>query len=552
MFKIKRVVLIATYLAVFGMGKALSQDTLTVMYYNVLNFPGNTPERVSYFRITSAYVQPDVLLVTELINDEGADNLLQNGLNVTGKSNYQKAVFTDGPDSDNMLFYNSDKLALYSQDTIGTELRVINEYVLYAHSEGAVSSTDTTFFYFYMAHLKASDGTDNKLKRRAEVMRFKQHINQISNTENIFFGGDLNFYTNSEPAYDSLLSNGIYPLNDPLPSGSWHDNAAFAPWHTQSTRKTQFGGGASGGIDDRFDFILFSDDVLTGSNKVTYVANSCIALGNDGNHFNESLLDMPFNTAVPDSVLNALYYMSDHLPVICKLSVEVDVAPVSHYLDLSVMLEGPFNGIEMTATSNQFLPMSQPFNQAPWNYNGGEALTSIENQDIVDWVLVELRSSDDQAGNATSNHTVWKQACLLLKNGSIVDTGQINPPLVEPPLSGNIYTLIRQRNHLDIMAANPLPLSNDLCQYNFISAAEQVYGSSAACKELAPGIWGMIAGDADGNGEVSQSDIEAIWGSASGQSGYLPADLNFDGQTDNLDKNEFMIINLGKTSNIPQ
>ena len=67
----------------------MAQDTLRVMYYNTLNYPGSTPERVSHFKIVNLYVQPDILLVNELISDDGADMLLEDGLNVYGNNSYK-------------------------------------------------------------------------------------------------------------------------------------------------------------------------------------------------------------------------------------------------------------------------------------------------------------------------------------------------------------------------------------------------------------------------------------------------------------------------------
>ena len=112
-----------------------AQDTLEVMYYNILNYPGSTPERVDYFKTINQYVRADIILVNEILSESGADILLQDGLNVYGSNHYNKAIFTDGYDTDNMLFYNSEKLVLYSQDTIETALRLINEYVLYYKTE---------------------------------------------------------------------------------------------------------------------------------------------------------------------------------------------------------------------------------------------------------------------------------------------------------------------------------------------------------------------------------------------------------------------------------
>jgi hypothetical protein len=114
---------------------------------------------------------------------------------------------------------------------------------------------------------------------------------------------------------------GVKKLNDPLLAGNWHDNFSYASIHSQSTRTDQFGGGATGGLDDRFDFILFSDDVKFGLNGVAYVPNSCKIIGNDGSHMNGAINSAPTNTSVPDSVLQALYTMSDHLPVVCEIEI---------------------------------------------------------------------------------------------------------------------------------------------------------------------------------------------------------------------------------------
>jgi hypothetical protein len=44
-----------------------------------------------------------------------------------------------------------------------------------------------------------------------------------------------------------------------------------------------------------------------------------LAVGNDGNHYNQSIVIMP-NTSVPSNVLNALYNASDHLPVVAEFT----------------------------------------------------------------------------------------------------------------------------------------------------------------------------------------------------------------------------------------
>jgi hypothetical protein len=532
-------------LCISSIKKSAAQDTLEVMYYNVLNFPGSTPQRVSYFRTINQYVRADVILITELIDDAGAESLLQDGLNVYGASNYQKAVFTDGFDTDNMLFYNSDKLTLYSQDTIETALRQINEYVLYYKSWDLASTDDTIFFYFYSAHLKASQGTENKAKRFAEVMHFKQHIDSIPNAENVFFGGDLNFYTHSEAAYNALIDSGSHPLVDPLPSGVWHDHGEYSAIHTQSPRKIQFGGGAYGGLDDRFDFILFTDDVVNGVNKISYIPNSCLAVGNDGNHFDLAIIDEPVNTAAPDSVINAMYYMSDHLPVICKLEVESSTVPQVRDIVLTACLEGPFSGANMSTGLSSELPLSQPYNTPPWNYNGTENAATLP-ANVVDWVLVELRDTTN-AEFATEDATVNRQAALLLDNGSVVGTDGYSNLQFSNSISHQLYVVILHRNHLGVLSANPLLQNNDVYTYDFTTGISQAYNSGQKNVNDKAVLFG---GDANSDGQINQADM-TVWKSQAGSIGYKSADFDMNSQVDNKDKNQKLIHNFGEESQVP-
>jgi hypothetical protein len=134
--------------------------------------------------------------------------------------------------------------------------------------------------------------------------------------------GDLNLYGTDEPAYQKLLAE--EPENygrsfDPIDRyGGWHNNSSFADIHTQSTRTADLGdGGSTGGMDDRFDFILVSEPMLE---KVK--ENSYMAFGNDGNHFNQAI-NNGTNSAVSPEVADALYYASDHLPVIADFDLSI-------------------------------------------------------------------------------------------------------------------------------------------------------------------------------------------------------------------------------------
>ena len=313
-----------TFISFIGLS---AQDTLTVLSYNILNYPISNSSKADTLKPIIQYIQPDIFMITELTSSTGATTILSDALNVDGVTYYQKANYFNGPDTDNMLYYNSDKLILYSQYEIPTTLRNISEYVLYYTYPGMAVGTDTVFIYCYMAHLKASTGAANEQQRNQEAVTLKNYMDSRTNIENVILGGDFNLYSSTEAAHNTILNGGNVLLLDPISSpGAWSANAAFANIHTQSTRSGSLpDGGSFGGMDDRFDFIFFNNDVLSGNKKLTYVPNSYKAVGNDGNHYNKSINATPTNVSAPANVIDALYYMSDHLPIELKVYLPLNV-----------------------------------------------------------------------------------------------------------------------------------------------------------------------------------------------------------------------------------
>jgi uncharacterized protein (TIGR02145 family) len=58
----------------------------------------------------------------------------------------------------------------------------------------------------------------------------------------------------------------------------------------------------------------------------------------------------------------------------------------------------------------------------------------------------------------------------------------------------------------------------------------------------------MIGGDSDASGIVLIEDLIPGWSSVAGETGYIPVDLNLDGQASNPDKNDIWINNEGSTA----
>ena len=308
---------------------------LRVMSYNLLNFPNgrndcsantNIPARWDTLEKIAHYYLPDVLMVCELQNQFGADQIINQSLNSNGFSNYAAANFVldqSGQSSDlnNMFYYNADKLELYAQTEIITDLRDINKYTVFVKDVALTQGADTTFIDFYMAHLKAGQDPSDSLRRITSCNDLRAHLDARPERNSVL-GGDLNLYTSSEQSYQVLLS-GVNPLNDPIQTpGNWNNNFTFRQTHTQSTRASgtpSYDCGARGGCDSRFDFLLASDPILSGAQGISYEINTYEALGNNGTIYNQSVNDNANTTLVPDEILNALFFMSDHLPVVMEM-----------------------------------------------------------------------------------------------------------------------------------------------------------------------------------------------------------------------------------------
>lgn len=307
-----------------------AQGTINTMFYNVLEFPSASPSNrgILLKNILSEY-QPDIFMACEIESLDGA-NIIRDVTFNSENYEFERAPFAENQSSDSplqqMLYYRRNMFSLEAFSTIVTNTRDINRYVLKLNT--ANGAVDPVQIYIYICHLKSSQGAANELERLDMVNRFTADLATIPANSFVLFSGDLNLYSANEPAYQELVdpTNAI-GLRDPINTpGDWHNNTAFAGVHTQSTRISSggFGAGAGGGMDDRFDFILISENIITNP-KLRYVADSYKSFGNNGNCYDMDVND-PFCAGIFGQELrNNLYTMSDHLPVVIQLQTNQEI-----------------------------------------------------------------------------------------------------------------------------------------------------------------------------------------------------------------------------------
>ena len=375
-----------------------AQDQFKLMTYNLLEFPEAPPDnRELILNDILAEVDPDLLLVQELQSPAGANLINDFSFNYTTKD-FQSADFvfntSGGNNLNQLLFYNADRFEILTTNQIGTSLRDINYYKLRLKTVNEANLPID--LHVFIAHLKASQGDFNEQWRFDMIQEFTNFLFTLPADARIIFGGDMNFYSGNENAVQQLIiGNTPIPVLDPIDEiGDWHTNSFFADIHTQSTRQSNntFNDfGAGGGLDDRFDFIFLSDNLLDNTNTVYYQTDTHQAVGNNGNCFNDNINASSCFGNFDQSLRDDLYNMSDHLPVELTMNTTEDFLTVeSHQLESLVTF--PHGNIGEETISIKYADQLINNKQVIVIYdNLGKQIKSlridqkVQNFDVSDW-----------------------------------------------------------------------------------------------------------------------------------------------------------------------
>jgi len=164
--------------------------------------------------------------------------------------------------------------------------------------------------------------------------------------------------------------------------------------------------------------------------------------------------------------------------------------PISK-IQAKVFLEGFFNnnnGLLKNTNHFSLIPNSQPFNTAPWNYNGNESVTNIPTN-AVDWILLVTRDA---------NGNIQEQ-----KAGFISITGEIMGTDGSMGISFNnasTYFSIHHKSHLAVMSSSAYTSGT----YDFTNNINQAMGTEQMV--LQNGKYMMYSGDYDCNGIINNID----------------------------------------------
>jgi spore germination protein YaaH len=193
---------------------------------------------------------------------------------------------------------------------------------------------------------------------------------------------------------------------------------------------------------------------------------------------------------------------------------------------LRVFLQGPYRfGLNVMTTDlrnigTNILPLSQPYNTAPWNYGGAEAFANVTAipTDMTDWVLVELRQM-------SNNTLVATQVGCLKADGSLWTTSGFEG-LYFNVNAGNYRIIVRHRNHLAVASAAGVAIPT-VNPYDFTVAAN-VAGGTTQLADLNGNatLYGLFSGDNNADGIISVADYNVLMNQVSQLNVYLTSDVN--------------------------
>lgn len=296
-------------------------DTLRLMHYNLLEYAVGEcmplATKNAYLKTIFEAYRPDILTVNEMPPNPVAVNSLRAAC-LQYNPAMQATVFANSTGSIfvNMLYFNSAKLGFLSHEAITGNIRDIDVYRLY-HKSATVPG-DTLDLWCFVAHLKASQGASNEQQRAQAAADIADWLDAHPTVQRYLLCGDLNLYGSYEPAWQTLTSGAFPYFSDPSGQPTGWFGPALAAIYTQSVNDGTNLCATSGGLDNRFDFILAAPDMPGSPVRLALLPGDYRAYGNDGVTY-QTPLDCSLTTSVPPAVCAALRNVSDHLPVVTRL-----------------------------------------------------------------------------------------------------------------------------------------------------------------------------------------------------------------------------------------
>lgn len=431
----------------------LAMAQLRVVAWNVSNYGGGRVVDIQtsvYGSFSGRSMSPDVILGQEFLT-EAALNQFAAALNTASGSpgDWAVAPFVDGADTESVCLYRTSKVTLLNGTVVvavgssSTNNQPRNTYRYDFRPVGYPAQTPQ--ISMYSVHFKASGGSTDEARRLIEAQRIRTDAQNLPAGSKFVIGGDFNVTSSNDDSYIELIqsrANNIGRFFDPISTpGSWNNSSTYRFVHTQDPS-------GAGGMDDRYDFILVSGNLVDtsgwdyigafGTPYSTTTWNdpnhTYRCWGNDGTSFNLALTTTG-NTMVGPTIAQALKNVSTagggHLPVLLDIRVPG-------------LLDGPasidFGTVPLNSTAQLNVQIGNGGNVATWTAAG------IANVSYTLGTTAGFSapggSFNDAAGGALNSHVVsMNTATSGVKTGTLTVTST-NPdtPSITIPITGTVMS----------------------------------------------------------------------------------------------------------------
>ncbi|MBN1673069.1 MAG: hypothetical protein JXR37_18630, partial [Kiritimatiellae bacterium] len=331
--------------------------------------------------------------------------------------------------------------------------------------------------------------------------------------------------------YGGTLDNCLLVRNSAQVGGGSHESVLSAC--TLAENSADLAGGAFGG--NLYDCIAYFNDAPASENwtnaSLSYCCTTPLPTGGVGNITGDPLF-ADTNAADYRLLLNSPCVDAggnqdgmegvadlDGNPRILNGTVDMGAYELPFWVSARAFLQGTYdtNMHNMNALlGSNAIPVSAPYASDHRTASAMPACT-------VDWLQMELWGTN---GQVAFSRSAWVNG-----DGFLLNDDAATNVLVDVAARGGYGLVFKHRNHLGVLSAEPLVFTNQLLSYDFTTSSTCYYGGTNACVELEPGVWGMIAGDADGDGKITWVD-RAIASNQVGRSGYWCGDADLNGDVD--------------------
>ena len=291
----------------------------------------------------------DVLLLQEQASVNTSTQAIVDIMNdIYGEGTYARGRVDGGTNGGGRggIVYNTQSVELIAERAFGNLSSTAQARRTLRYQLRPLGYDDRSDFYAYVNHYKASTGATNENRRDVEATELRRNSDALGEGVNAIYAGDYNIQSCNEAMFQTLTSPGPGQAVDPLAGFAtgcnWNNNNSFRAIHTQSPSDGTGVGLVEGGMDDRFDFQLVTNNLFD-EEGLSLIPGSYHAFGNNGTHRLNQAVNASGNTANTPLVLDALAQTSDHLPVVADYQLpavmQVELAAIPSRVRLNSQLQ---------------------------------------------------------------------------------------------------------------------------------------------------------------------------------------------------------------------